>query len=1846
KGMVLYTEQTIIPDFLEARVGHDQHIATTLRHVKVENSVPIVVKMPVLLEVLSAMHDVRRSLEDNDQLPAYAATGVTFVDESIKSLVLNQWPANAQSEEEFISRNYTGYLDRTLKHEGAHLLNDEYMEILPYALEMAQTPYGWMRWMNIIKYKFTAGVKDARHVLSSDYYINTFLPDIIHRHEDDLGNLSPSMVRKALSGDEEGLINIIPLIPEKTYREEAQDLFDGLMSDDSPRDDGSDGGDLFKDDQMAVTVSTLSRVSDYLRKYGKTGAVLYLDIDDTIVTQVCEYPSSSFPRKRYYMIMDSIRHNIESNRKIKSAAEFRPWMREQEDWLMHEVVREFIAVEKIGLRLGVYRAVEGIEELAAVAGEKNMKIIAVTNRFEEMKENTVEILKSIGFDISPENIRFCGYGRGVKARALAEEFETNGIHTAAYFIDDSSFCIDEAKQFLADNHHVPLKVIHFEKRPVSRNPFEFYIEKLRARDTWNGEISDLDEWELLFINAIMKIAEEESRDERLRLMRNIVDIIDEKGLESRDFVVRTYVYQYLYELLEDLLDVEKLVIHPFESGHIPESLQMYMRIVFPLNHQTASAMYTDGRLALTVPPGSAFYRKYGAQAQFTIHESNLYLFMEEALKSILKKRPHIILLPDSGARPFKGVLERFIRSNGLHTKVLLLPVSFYDSGDTREDIYHRLYIGKLYHETQGDMKAIKRYLLKHSIFEDLWEDKPALYQTALFYSRFFPITGDTKVMVFDDNVGSGTVVFALRDILERFGMDLANFSFSAALLLGRRADAYLDAFSAFISGHVSWTYWPPKIAIYPSWEKDYELRGIILRKKGEHLMSENTGFFNSWAGEFQKRAGEIFMKDWEFYNGSSLFKEAVRLLEDASMEESIREKSKELLAWVWENEPELFMHKLRALRIEDKIRIVMLLDIHAILPVKLNGREWKNIFDFVEYHRMKAEMLSNLIRSDISRDAPVSAEDIISRWLSPEQFLNYSILGKIYFGGKEPSISRNIIREYRDIVNSAPLSVKNIMKLLLERRMFDLRLDKSLVSAVGEFTLVDFKDVSIGRNLSTITIQAQNKEERSFILRNRWGSLLSLEREQIYSKAQEIVLGVDTNGGSYLVRRNGKNYPNGSDILMQAVLKGRSGSLQISEFLEAPEKHQLELKEIFFSSLPHFVLENILGCNDHGFRNKYIVIENGHVLNNAAFDVAYLLEYINYDWILEDVRQGVTEINLLEMLDEFQNPGTRLEFMGIIVKEYLRIWEYVKNNAQEIENLIIEYYPDTESAQAIEVLKKRLDAGPETFLSEILWAFLFGRRARGVYKDHLRVALEKNGENATEKVLRGFNEITNSGISVERLHKYAYGSREPERRSEVLQAFRGVLSPEITRADRRYDGRLNMDIVNSLIEKLVLASAGDRVVPDKEIRQEIEKLRIESRFIIEKSGLPLPKNSDGGNIFSALSPEIERYVGDTAVNGAREISKDVEFVSGGRRARWFVLPSLGSRAPPLFVHTGIVDNEIRIYFSESIYYLSQAILSPEENTCFLKAAAVFAAYKEELSVRNNDPRKVSLQAYQRFLTELQTYPETAKIKISKLSQVILKESDFLVIGGGVAALSSTVYLLQRILQNNRTFTTTVVFKGRDEKTTNTERAQGGLAVPLRKDEKEPVPGEEKDYAAKQVRDTLLVGELLSDPDATIELISSFADRIRDSISWGADFDRGPSGKLSLGKEGGGSNVHRIVKAGGAQAGREIQRTLIRTFNHFAEQARAQGHSVNLDRNVFILDLVRKNNGSCLGAFGVDLVTGEYIVYVSRAVNMATGGLGNIYARTTNGEDATGDGYAMVLRAGGELANMEFVQIHP
>ena len=85
--------------------------------------------------------------------------------------------------------------------------------------------------------------------------------------------------------------------------------------------------------------------------------------------------------------------------------------------------------------------------------------------------------------------------------------------------------------------------------------------------------------------------------------------------------------------------------------------------------------------------------------------------------------------------------------------------------------------------------------------------------------------------------------------------------------------------------------------------------------------------------------------------------------------------------------------------------------------------------------------------------------------------------------------------------------------------------------------------------------------------------------------------------------------------------------------------------------------------------------------------------------------------------------------------------------------------------------------------------------------------------------------------------------------------------------------------------------------------------------------------------------------------------------------------------------------------------------------------------------------------------------------------------------------------------------------------------------------------------------------------------------------------------------------------------------------------------IGIFENILITDLIVADN-RCRGALGFQKRTGEWYAFCAKAVILATGGAGAIYARHDNAPGITGDGYALALKAGLELIDMEFVQFYP
>ncbi|HYA67124.1 MAG TPA: FAD-binding protein, partial [Acidimicrobiales bacterium] len=227
--------------------------------------------------------------------------------------------------------------------------------------------------------------------------------------------------------------------------------------------------------------------------------------------------------------------------------------------------------------------------------------------------------------------------------------------------------------------------------------------------------------------------------------------------------------------------------------------------------------------------------------------------------------------------------------------------------------------------------------------------------------------------------------------------------------------------------------------------------------------------------------------------------------------------------------------------------------------------------------------------------------------------------------------------------------------------------------------------------------------------------------------------------------------------------------------------------------------------------------------------------------------------------------------------------------------------------------------------------------------------------------------------------------------------------------------------------------------------------------------------------------------------------------------------------------------------------------------------------------------------------------------------------DILVLGSGVAGLSAVVRLTE--VPGLRVG---VLTKG-DLSDSATAWAQGGVAAVL---------GGAEDSTDLHLADTLAAGAGLCDADAVRLLVDEGPARVRELIALGAVFDREAGGDLARAREGGHSTA-RVLHAGGAATGMEVERALVAAV-------RASAAAV-LER-WFALDVIL-DAGRCAGVVALD-PAGSVQDVRARHVVLATGGAGQVFAVTTNPVEATGDGAAMALRAGIPVADLEFFQFHP
>jgi len=238
------------------------------------------------------------------------------------------------------------------------------------------------------------------------------------------------------------------------------------------------------------------------------------------------------------------------------------------------------------------------------------------------------------------------------------------------------------------------------------------------------------------------------------------------------------------------------------------------------------------------------------------------------------------------------------------------------------------------------------------------------------------------------------------------------------------------------------------------------------------------------------------------------------------------------------------------------------------------------------------------------------------------------------------------------------------------------------------------------------------------------------------------------------------------------------------------------------------------------------------------------------------------------------------------------------------------------------------------------------------------------------------------------------------------------------------------------------------------------------------------------------------------------------------------------------------------------------------------------------------------------------------------------KTDVLIIGSGIAGLFAAIKISE--------FANVILVTKKDKAESNTNYAQGGIASVIDK----------SDSFEKHINDTLIAGAGLCNSKAVELMVKEGPDRIKELMALGTQFTQ-KSGKLDLVREGGHS-MPRIVHAKDL-TGKEIERALISMTNSIK--------NIHVIENTLAIDLITEHNipdlrnspldkRNCWGTYVLDGNQGKVVTINSKVTILATGGLGQVYQHTTNPLIATGDGFAMVYRAGARIGNMEFVQFHP
>jgi L-aspartate oxidase len=236
----------------------------------------------------------------------------------------------------------------------------------------------------------------------------------------------------------------------------------------------------------------------------------------------------------------------------------------------------------------------------------------------------------------------------------------------------------------------------------------------------------------------------------------------------------------------------------------------------------------------------------------------------------------------------------------------------------------------------------------------------------------------------------------------------------------------------------------------------------------------------------------------------------------------------------------------------------------------------------------------------------------------------------------------------------------------------------------------------------------------------------------------------------------------------------------------------------------------------------------------------------------------------------------------------------------------------------------------------------------------------------------------------------------------------------------------------------------------------------------------------------------------------------------------------------------------------------------------------------------------------------------------------MKHVDVAIMGSGIAGLSLVNYLNELADETGKDLSIAMIAKGSFDQT-NTNWAQGGIAA----------VASNIDSFDSHIEDTMVAGAYLNNRAVVEQVIYAAPDIIKDLIRWGMEFDKTKNGEFDLVKEGGHqfSRIWHYKDATGAAIQSTLSKTakLLSAVSYYEYNAIVQ---VEKDINgIFYLRIINSKTNA------IEIISTSKLV-------LAGGGIGALYAKTTNQPICTGDAIYFAKKLGASIKDLCFVQFHP